>query len=651
MDAEITELFASKLNKMKKCGGSNQYIAQCPYHNDKNPSFSVNTESGLWNCKSCGEKGNAYRFANDWDYPNPKQFINENDNTYRVRQSDEVDQISYTQDPYDDTDMKSYINNLDSQLIPKFIDPQLVKSLGIGYDGKSLVFGYKDLNDKIVGHKVHKQRTYGYAKCHWYPLPKIASFKQDKPLYICEGEKDVLPLLSLGYNAITGTGGCLSIPKDLDWIGKWKDKIYICYDNDEGGNKGANKLGTKLKELFPHLHIYIIQWDDNLPNKFDVWDAFDKQDNAMDFYNAVSDAVEVEIKENTKIQTNGFKTFNLEDFIVQEYKTTEPIIESITYNGQTTLIGGDTGTKKSWIGMQCALSIASGVPLFEHFNVNQKKVLLVQFENENYDIQKRFQLMMPYYLNRSTTKDWIPNIQVSQVDTDSEIFVNNWARIDETLHNLNWSNCVLVVDNLYTSTNREIQDNHDLSRLLQEIHHIKSKYNLTMILIGHSNKGVALQKCLDKDQLQGGKTLTNNMANVVMTDVSRASTDLNIMKIVKGGRSDKNELLNIPFKLHWSDDTFTFKKGTIIKNEAIHFVGGSERWEISIILQVASEPRIVNSNKFDRGMFSDALPQDFKEMNETKLTRLIEKLIEWGLIKRLGHNSYQLERDNIADFV
>ena len=43
--------------------------------------------------------------------------------------------------------------------------------------------------------------------------------------------------------------------------------------------------------------------------------------------------------------------------------------------------------------------------------------------------------------------------------------------------------------------------------------------------------------------------------------------------------------------------------------------------------------------------------KQFKEMNETKLTRLIEKLIEWGLIKRLGHNSYQLERDNIADFV
>ena len=133
--------------------------------------------------------------------------------------------------------------------------------------------------------------------------------------------------------------------------------------------------------------------------------------------------------------------------------------------------------------------------------------------------------MMPYYLNRSTTKDWIPNIQVSQVDTDSEIFVNNWARIDETLHNLNWSNCVLVVDNLYTSTNREIQDNHDLSRLLQEIHRIKSKYNLTMILIGHSNKGVALFSTDNftvssgavtiKDQGVANAELANMAANTV----------------------------------------------------------------------------------------------------------------------------------------
>ena len=650
MDAEITELFASKLNKMKKVGGDNQYIALCPYHDDKNASFSLNTKSGLWNCKSCGEKGNAYKFADDWGHPNPKQFINENDSTYRVSQSDKSDQNTYTHNPYDDTDMMSYINAMDSQLIPNFVDPQLVKQLGIGLKGKTLVFAYKDVNDNLVGHKVHKQRTYGDAKCHWYPKPKIPSFKQNKPLYICEGEKDVLPLLSLGYNAITSTGGCLSIPKDLNIFQKF-ESIVICYDNDDGGRKGSKKLGDTLKERYPNHSIKIIQWDDNLPNKFDVWDAYNKQDNAMDFYNAVDNAVEVKETKRIEQKTSGFKTFNLEDFIVQEYKTTEPIIESITYNGQTTLIGGDTGTKKSWIGMQCALSIASGVPLFEHFKVNKKKVLLVQFENENYDIQSRFKLMLPYYINKSNSKDWIKNMEVSQVDADDEIFVNNWEIIDNTLNNLNWSDCVLVIDNLYTSTNRELQDNHDLSRLLREIHHIKKKYDLTMIFIGHSNKGVSLQKCLDKDQLQGGKTLINNMANVVMTDVSRASTDLNIMKIVKGGRSDKNELLNIPFKLHWSDDTYTFKKGTIIKNEAIHFDGGSERWEIALILQVASEPRMVNNNSFDRMMFRESLPQDYKHMSDTKLTRLIDKLIQWGLIKRLGHNSYQLERQNIGDFV
>ena len=96
-DINYKELFDSVCDKVR-CTGGDEYIASCPFpnHNDKNPSFSVNTDSGLWNCKSCGEKGNAYKFADDWGHPNPKQFINENDSTYRVRQSDNIVKNGFT---------------------------------------------------------------------------------------------------------------------------------------------------------------------------------------------------------------------------------------------------------------------------------------------------------------------------------------------------------------------------------------------------------------------------------------------------------------------------------------------------------------------------------------------------------------------------
>jgi DNA primase len=41
----------------------NQYVCLCPFHNDKNPSFGVNDEKGLYHCFSCGAKGNTIGFV------------------------------------------------------------------------------------------------------------------------------------------------------------------------------------------------------------------------------------------------------------------------------------------------------------------------------------------------------------------------------------------------------------------------------------------------------------------------------------------------------------------------------------------------------------------------------------------------------------
>lgn len=64
-------------------------------------------------------------------------------------------------------------------------------------------------------------------------------------VHIVEGEMDALALESKGYVAVSTTGGA----------GTWKDEwtellagkeIFICYDNDEAGVKGAVKLLTKM---------------------------------------------------------------------------------------------------------------------------------------------------------------------------------------------------------------------------------------------------------------------------------------------------------------------------------------------------------------------------------------------------------------------
>lgn len=48
-----------------KRSGKN-YVALCPFHNEKTPSFSISEEKGLYHCFGCGASGNAVGFLMDY---------------------------------------------------------------------------------------------------------------------------------------------------------------------------------------------------------------------------------------------------------------------------------------------------------------------------------------------------------------------------------------------------------------------------------------------------------------------------------------------------------------------------------------------------------------------------------------------------------
>lgn len=50
---------------LKRSGGN--YVARCPFHNEKTPSFSVNREKQFYYCFGCGAKGTAISFLMDYD--------------------------------------------------------------------------------------------------------------------------------------------------------------------------------------------------------------------------------------------------------------------------------------------------------------------------------------------------------------------------------------------------------------------------------------------------------------------------------------------------------------------------------------------------------------------------------------------------------
>ncbi|NQU74013.1 MAG: hypothetical protein HQ547_04835 [Candidatus Omnitrophica bacterium] len=60
---EYLEQFESLLGYKLKLDSKGQAMAKCPFHNDKNPSLSINVNKGIWNCfAGCGG-GSIYSFA------------------------------------------------------------------------------------------------------------------------------------------------------------------------------------------------------------------------------------------------------------------------------------------------------------------------------------------------------------------------------------------------------------------------------------------------------------------------------------------------------------------------------------------------------------------------------------------------------------
>ncbi len=53
-----------KVTDVKKSGKN--YMAKCPFHNEKTPSMSISDEKGLYHCFGCGASGNTIKFLMDY---------------------------------------------------------------------------------------------------------------------------------------------------------------------------------------------------------------------------------------------------------------------------------------------------------------------------------------------------------------------------------------------------------------------------------------------------------------------------------------------------------------------------------------------------------------------------------------------------------
>ena len=298
---DIGEIIGNRID-IKKAG--KEYKANCPFHGEKTPSFTVSPEKGFYHCFGCGAHGTALGFLMEYerltfieaieelakvvgiDVPKTKEdkIKNKRNNslkellsevsihfTSNLSQSKEA--INYLKNRgIDGKNAKNFSlgfsNNSWSEILDKFgsseknkqrlLDAGLIikKDDGGFYDRfrNRIMFPIKDNRGDVLG---FGGRIIGNDDPKYLNSPETTLFKKGELLYalfeskeainktksviIVEGYTDVIALHKYGFNNALATLGTATTEFHIRKMFRTIDEIIFCFDGDKAGYKAALK--------------------------------------------------------------------------------------------------------------------------------------------------------------------------------------------------------------------------------------------------------------------------------------------------------------------------------------------------------------------------------------------------------------------------
>ena len=194
----------------------------------------------------------------------------------------------------------------------------------LDWNGSQIVIPIRDPAGNFLFNKYRRDPfgpedvpKYTYEKGATSQLFNAHKIPNAKFVILCEGELDALRLEVEGWSGASSTGGAGTF-KD-EWLPLLAGKdIYVCYDNDDAGLKGATKLLTKLP-----ASLVLIPREEGVK---DITDYFRKHDytdfdfllKAAEKYSILSDPIpEFKFIKDVEAQIKKYNYF-LERLLVQE---------------------------------------------------------------------------------------------------------------------------------------------------------------------------------------------------------------------------------------------------------------------------------------------------------------------------------------------
>ena len=250
--------------------------AQCPFHEDTQPSFEVQLKSGRFKCfaAQCGQSGRFERFCRLLGV-DPSHDL-----TKALDTSSEL--VAPLAPHYESAVRKCLVRLLESPEIMDrlekewFVDRSMVTKFKMGWDGDRVwmpvYWGEKLINIRKYKFDSKEAKVIGIAGRNFTWLYPQETISADRPsLLLVEGEKDCLAAQAHGFPAITFTGGAGNLPKkELLQLLQGKT-IKICYDCDASGAAGTKKVIAALKSIVDVISVVQLP-KDVVGDKGDVTD-------------------------------------------------------------------------------------------------------------------------------------------------------------------------------------------------------------------------------------------------------------------------------------------------------------------------------------------------------------------------------------------
>ncbi|MBT4347341.1 MAG: DNA primase [Methylococcales bacterium] len=297
---DVVDLIDSYL-PLKKTGSN--YVARCPFHTEKTPSFSVSRRKQFYHCFGCGASGNAIGFLMDYSHLNfveavedlasfvgidvPREesattpLIGKQDlaSLYAVQQQVAKFYAQQLRDSNNDGLAVQYFKDrgVSGEVARDFLlgyapdqwhlladqfDTGLLKKAGLliakeggrSYDrfrgrimfpirdrrGRVVAFGARVLGDALPKYLNSPETPVFHKSNEVYGLYELLE-KKGRPaqILLVEGYMDVIALAQFGLRNAVATLGTAPTRAHFDLLFRFTAEIILCFDGDEAGLKAA----------------------------------------------------------------------------------------------------------------------------------------------------------------------------------------------------------------------------------------------------------------------------------------------------------------------------------------------------------------------------------------------------------------------------